>query len=80
MQRTERVIHHLFHNDCIPEYALVLSGKTRMMTHIACNFEEQNIPFAPIFRNIRTRRAFVDTFEFATNKAFDVCIGMSMLF
>ena len=48
--------------------------------YFTCNFEEQNIPFAPIFRHIRTRCAFVDTFEFVTNKALDVCIGMSMLF
>ena len=48
--------------------------------YFTCNFQEQNIPFTPIFRHIRTRCAFVDIFEFATNKAFDVCIGMSMLF
>ena len=80
MQRTECLIHHLLHNNCTPNYASVLSGNTKMITHIACTFEEQNIPFTPIFRHIRTRFAFVDIFEFATNKAFDVCIGMSMLF
>ena len=47
---------------------------------IDIHIPEQNIPFAPIFRHIRTRCAFVDTFEFATNKAFDVCVGMSLLF
>ena len=30
-------------------------------THTACNFEEQNIPFAPIFRHIWTRCAFIDS-------------------
>ena len=33
-----------------------------------CNFEEQNIPFTPIFRHIWTRCAFVDIFEFAKKK------------
>ena len=34
----------------------------------------------PSLGHIRTKCAFVDNFEFAANKAFDVCIGMSMLF
>ena len=59
-----------------PEWLHILS----LRFYFTCNFKEQSIPFAPIFRHIRTRCAFVDTFEFATNKAFDVCIGMSMLF
>ena len=34
----------------------------------------------PSLGHIRTRCAFVGNFEFATNKAFHVCIRMSMLF
>ena len=35
---TERVIHNLLHNDCTPNYALVLSGNTRMITHVVITF------------------------------------------
>ena len=34
----------------------------------------------PISGHIRSRCAFIENFEFATNKAFHVCIRMSMLF
>ena len=51
--------------------------------YFTCNFEEQNVPSAPIFRaysNEMCIRWIVDNFGFATNKAFNICIGMSMLF
>ena len=85
MQRTERVIHHLL----IIALQIMLESiratqewlhTSSLRFYFTCNFEEQNIPFTPIFRHIRTRCVFVDIIEFATNKAFDVCIGMSMLF
>ena len=85
MQRTERVIHYLL--TIALQIMLESFRATQEWLHTSslrfyftCIFEEQNIPFTPIFRHIRTRFAFVDIFEFATNKAFDVCIGMSMLF
>ena len=34
MQRTERVIDHLMHNYCTPNYALLLLGNPSMITEI----------------------------------------------
>ena len=80
MQRTESVIQHLLHNNCTPNYAWVLSGNTRMITLNCQYLKNRTYLLRPSLGHIWTRCAFIDNFEFATNKAFHVCLGMSMLF
>ena len=64
MQRTERVIHYLLtialqimldSFRATPEWLHTSS----LPFYFTCNFEEQNVPFTPIFRHIRTRCVIV---------------------
>ena len=51
-----------------------------MITHIVITFYFTSCLLHPSLGHIQTKCAFIDNFEFAANKAFNVCIGMSMLF
>ena len=68
----------------------MLSGNTRTITLIVMTvawdvfillviLSTTYLP-RPYLEHIRTRCVFVDNFEFAINKAFDVCIGIPILF
>ena len=89
MQRTESVIRHLLHNNCTPNYAWVTLSPSGQLQNdytyshyvfISLVILKNRTYLRPSLGHIWTRCAFVDNFEFATNKAFDVSIGMSMLF